>query len=261
MFSTETRSKTVLATLETSSAASSDSNHTQNIPVQVPGNSQTSQPGMPLPISGLPEARLTIQVSDVNVSNHPHPAESSATNSSGLRVQHSADPSVVSEHGRPVGDGVSHFPINFPPSPRRCGPPGSYQQSVLLRGESKALYHKPTPAPVHEQPDGFPHENLSSEPPVRSPIHLSDRVSAVVQQTGQSPSTPRSPRDGGGVQEVEELQLAVEGAGTPQFHVPVIRPRHGLHCTQPIVLNHAIHQYGCDIDFGDVPVSLRLEST
>jgi len=83
----------------------------------------------------------------------------------------------------------------------------------------------------------------------------------IVQQAGWSPPTPRSPGDGGGIQEVEELQLAVEGAGTPQFHVPAIRPWRGLRCTQPIVLNHAVHQYGCDIDFGDVPVLLRLEST
>ena len=156
---------------------------------------------------------------------------------------------------------MSHFPIDSPPSPRCYGPPGSCQQPALLRGEPEELYHKPTPAPVHEQPDGFPHENLSGEPPVHSPIHLSDRVSVIVQRAGRSPPTPRSPGDGGGIQEVEEFQLAVEGAGAPQFHVPTIRPRRGLRCTQPIVINHAVHQYGCDIDFGDVPVSLRLEST
>jgi len=191
--------QTVLATLENSSTASNNSNHTRTIPVQVPDSLQSPQPETTLPISGASETQLTVPVPSDDESGHFHPTGSPVAGSSGLKLRQPLTP-IVNSNKQLLESGVATLPIQSPSPSDHLEPSVFCRGSAPIQAQQEGLYRELTPASWHEQPDEFQYGDLSGGPPARSPIHFPDRAPAANQWAGRGPPAPRSEGNGGDIQ-------------------------------------------------------------
>jgi len=131
-----------------------------------------------------------------------------------------------------------------------------------LRGLCKELYFDQLQTQPNRYSNNPDHDDISGEPLARASIPLSNRTSTIQHKRERSP-TPRSPRTRGDRARAQhdESRTAVESPPSLQSSDNRELPRELLHDVRPVAPINAIYRYGVDIDFNDIPISVRVEST